>query len=1323
MVRRTITLFVVVLGVGYVGNVSAQQADTWNVRAADERERKIVERYTQVLLKHPDRVLLVRRLVARVGSGPGLDQVIRKVERAASRDADRAEPRILLGHLLRERGRQADAMTAYREAVAVEPDDARARAALGMAYVDAGQPDRARAALERALELQDSDRERRELLRRLSDLAIAGERPGEAVAWFQRLVAERPKDGDLQVEYAELLIRARRFGAAVKAYEHALEQVGRNGKKRAVLLRDLGSLHRRLHDPVAAADHYRRALRLVARGNWMRRELLTRLVDVHREMNRLPEIYEELEREWGRPDYTQSMQLASLADEVGLSAEATRWLQRAARLDRRALEPRTQLIARLEMGGDHDRVRAIYDEILRIRPDDVIHRMELAEWVYFRREKPKRAMEMLRQAEERWKGDPDALVEIARTWNRFGVAAEALRLHRAIAEVEPLHVHNLEAWGELQAKLGDVEEAKSIWGRLLETDLTDIRARLRLADLLLRVGEADAAIEHLEAVVDTHPDVADLHQRLATTYERARRFDDALSEWERLFFDWGVDHAARRIVAIVDRTYDVDALARWETRWRDEESLRVGIVTARMREVLREHDPGPIAIAETIADRDPASLRGPDRLAWIEAVRMLVDHHAADDPQAAIAWLRTLGEAAGEQRIPTAQRIVDIAFTMDPDVAREHFEYAVKVAPNDPHVRAQTGNFFGTNGDGERAIEHLTRAIELGPGGFEPYFDLVHYLTEAGRPGDARDVLLKVVSRDRSGKAAVSAALAALDLCGSDADVTALEGRVRQLRGRIPAEEFRTIMIGVYQYLFVYADQSEAAFEALGDEAFPIVVDAVQSRRTDVRARASMLTRLYDPSAVVARAMRSWTAEPNEEMTWLLTRTGDRHAAEMLSEALGSDDETVRHMAMLGLARVAGRESIRPLLAAVEPEQPAPTRALAAMILGGVSGPDVVARLGELATADPSEEVRVSATWALGRAGTPRSAVLLRGLLRDPVDRVAGTASWSLASMHSDDGVRALFEAYWSPSDEARAEAERGLQLAVSTDHRWWDPGEEAAEAPDPVILMRRALREAMVIVEPVPIARSLRAHPATVARVAETCLDRDERRQRVLDDLVRIADEASEQDHTAVAKVVRELRPRLRKFARRSEPPVMQSAAMLLPHAGEPDDVEVVVAAAGKLRSADGARVLERLSRYPWPAVRRPLVEAARSDSPKRRRASFQAIQRSDHAAADAEVVDLVERAVHESDPDVRVAAIETLGALGHDASTDMLVAMFEETDYRTRVAILGSLRSMGTKRSAAAARQLLVVPIRRPCEGDPDDLEDLLTDSCTGGFDVLDF
>jgi tetratricopeptide (TPR) repeat protein len=1323
MVRRTVTLFVVLLGVGYACDVAAQQGDGWNVRSDAKRERKIVERYTQVLLKHPDRALLVRQLIAKVGTGARLDAVIDRVRGEAERHPDEAEPRILLGHLLGHRGRSAAALKAYRSAVQVEPDDAEAHSALGLAYGEAGRPKKARRAFERAVELQTSDRKRRELLRRLADLAMTSEKPDEAVRWFEQLVDERPHDGDLRVEFAELLARAHRFERAAAQYRAALERVGRNGKSRAMILRDLGSLQRRMHDPVAAADYYRKALRLTARRNWMRRELWTRLVDAHREMNRLPEVYEELTSEWRRPGYAESMQLASLADEIGLAEQATKWLERAARLDRRALEPRTRLIARLEMGGDQDRVRAIYDEILRIRPDDVVHRIELAEWMYFRRQQPKRAMTMLRDAEERWAEEPGALVELAGAWGRFGVTEEALRLHRRVAELEPRHVNNLEAWGELRARLGDLDGAKRIWGRLLGSESTELRARLRLAELLLRVGEAEEAIEHLERVVAEHPDVPDLRQRLASTYERAKRWDRAIAEWEHLFFEGDIDHAARRVVAIVDRTYDSQTLARWEERWESGESLRVGVVVARMRKVLHRVEPGPIEIVAEIARRDPADLDARQRLSWAHAVDMLVEHLQTYDPVEAIAWLKKLGETFGDRRVMSARQIVDIAFTMEPSEAKTHFEYAVRVAPNDAYVRAQAGNFFGVNGDADRAIAHLNRAIELGPSGFEPYFDLVHYLTEKQREDEAREVLLTVVARDRTGKAAVSAALAALDLCHGDSDVMAMERRVRRLRGRIPVEGYRTIMIGVYQNLFVYSDDAEVIFEKLGARAFPTIVDAVQSRQLDVRERAADLTALYADEAVLARARRYWSTPWNEEMAWVIARMKRRQAAGFLAEALEADQETVRHVAMLGLVETVGPESRKPLFAALRPDQTVETRVIAAMVLGGLGGAKVVDRLAELAAADDEEQVRVAATWALGRTGEARAANALRERLRDPAERVARAASWSLASLRNDAGVRALFEAYWGPSESARARAERGLRIGPEDLVRGLSLFGGESSPFEPATLVRETLSRAVDAPAKVPISWSFREHSSTIASVAGERLERTEWRQKVLEDLVRITDAAPDGDRPGVAAVVGELRPRLRRLVREEGAPVVYSAALLLPHAGDPQDVEVVVAAATRLEPAEGAQVVDRLSRYPWAAVREPLLEAARSESDARRRASLQAIARSKRAASDAPVLEIVKKATREASPEVRIAAIEALGALGHDASTDDLVEMFEEADYRTRIAILGSLESMGTERARSAAKELLVVPIERPCQGDPDDLSDLLADDCTGVFDVPDF
>ncbi len=1329
MLRQTLQLVVVVTGMAFALASHAQESD-WKVDGDARRDAKVVARYRQLLLRNPDQPLIYRSLIGKLGRGPALDPFIDDV-RAVATSSTRAAPWILLGHLERDRGRDTVSRTAYEHAVAIESDSAAAHSALAAAQDRSGQAKAADASYERALALTSTTTARKALLRKLADLATSRSDHGRAVQWMEALAQASGRDFNLRVELAETQLRAHRFDAALQTYDVALKLAHRDGKRRARVLIDVGNLHRRMHNPVAAERAYRDALAVVGKSSWMRREVLMRLVDTARDLHRVREIVVELEREWRNPSYHDAMVLAGLAEELGSDPDAVKWLERAARLDARAIEPRTRLIARLDHVRDATRVSALYDEIVALRRGNLTPRLERIEWLFFRGERAEQALAELRSVEQEVASDPESLVEVAAQWQQFGMSDAALRVHARLEGSHPDNVTHLEAYGELLSRVGQPAAADAIWARLFALDEADLRVRLRVAEIAARLQDYRRTCELLTWVLERAPRLVQARERLAGAFEAREMWVDALREWETLFFEDRVSHAGRRIVNIAQRTAflgdiivspDPEMMRRWEAKFAATGSPRVGVVLAKLRAAHGDHA-GALALAATLADVDPATLPAGQHLAWVDAAEFVVNETRSTDPTSAIAMLERIAAAFGDRRVPAWRRAVDLALLLnDPGGQEAVIRRAVTTVPNDAYVHAVAGIYWSER-DVDLAIKHLQRAVALGTTSYDVHFDLAFHLSLTGRDDEARGVFLDVIRSDGGGSWAASAVFAAIDLCRTDAQLFEIERELGSLLGRLPESVLHAITVAIYQELFMYAEDAAAAFATAAERALPRLVRAVGAEELGDQMRAMSLLRLYPAPDVARHALRAWPTDSRQWSTTMvlaLAQTGDARASVALVNALQSSDDDLRQVAIfaIGMARVSEATETLVNIAFAEGFSD-DVRSLAIAGLGRIGSTAAVQSLERLDHAG-SPERRVLIAWALGQGRSAAAAAALSRRLDDAAPDVRRVAGVMLSGFGSDVGLRSLLEAAWAPDSSRRAMAEYGLKAAVNEPLLWEVDGQASARPR-----LAAAIGQALATRADQPVARAFVGREQVVVATAQELLRGSN--PRVLEHLVLAAEEL---DHTtehdlasSLRQIVTGLRPNLRRLTASSDTRSVMSAALLLPLARRAEDAPLVAHAAGSLAEPYGSRVVERLAVYPWSIVRPTLLAGISSGAPTRRAASLRVLARTRRPEVDADSLELIVAIARNERGPLQDAAIEALGALRHEASAELLAELFDRSPPDTQTRIRTSLGQMTSPAAREAARNLAIRPTKPVCAGDPEDLADLLNDACVGAVDILDF
>ena len=155
---------------------------------------------------------------------------------ALAEDPDIVEAHMLLGNVYKKMKRPADAIAAYRDALARDDEHQNALFSLALAYKDEGRFDEARVGFERAREL---DPRNGKVLWQLADLWMRQGDTARAEAIVTDALAQQVDEPRFLLKLGEICIEAKRFDEAEQALRRALE------KKPALVLAhyDLGLVH------------------------------------------------------------------------------------------------------------------------------------------------------------------------------------------------------------------------------------------------------------------------------------------------------------------------------------------------------------------------------------------------------------------------------------------------------------------------------------------------------------------------------------------------------------------------------------------------------------------------------------------------------------------------------------------------------------------------------------------------------------------------------------------------------------------------------------------------------------------------------------------------------------------------------------------------------------------------------------------------------------------------------------------------------------------------------------------------------------------------
>ncbi len=452
--------------------------------------------------------------------GGGVDQADfanaeARLQRAAQLSPGNANVSLALGDLYASYGRNEEAVTSYREALAAQPDNpAVAQERLAGALVAAGQLDEA---LEEQLKLVERQPDDRGALLGLAIIYRGLGRPEEAEATYRQLLEQTPDDPVVLIALGDMALEQGQASQAVPLYQRALSntidplvaaqasdqlgkaflRLGQIQQARAVadaLVRDqpalergyllLGSVLEAQNDPEAALAAYEQGISQAATTL----PLQLRLGDLYLRLGRAAEaqeIYDSLTKSNPalRTEWAEQALRAALRINPNSTAALTAQGDLAAALQRPA-DAATAYAAALASRGAGS-------------GDDTVLRLKLA----------------------------DALAATG-NWE------QALQEFQRVAIANPDDVGIQMSLGNAFRASGRTEQALTQYRRVNQIDPSYPFAYIRQGEVLDELGQADQALAAYQAAAAAAPDNADAVLTLAVAYRQRGMVPEAIAAFE-----------------------------------------------------------------------------------------------------------------------------------------------------------------------------------------------------------------------------------------------------------------------------------------------------------------------------------------------------------------------------------------------------------------------------------------------------------------------------------------------------------------------------------------------------------------------------------------------------------------------------------------------------------------------------------------------------------------------------------------------------------------------------------------------------------------------
>ncbi len=558
------------------------------------RLREAVKESEDVLKANPND-LTARRILGRISARligdpqqrgmnqKMLEQATEHYKKITEIEPSDTDAWLMLGRLYKMSQNSVESKKAYEEVLKADADNIDALSGLAMVMADVGDTAKAAELLKKVAEKSPN-------LRTLTQLAAAYEQMREyklAAQTLKRAVEMQPENPELRREYANILLQAEEYDAALAAYEEIVKEEPKDG---ASWLR-ISQLHMQLGRVEKAWEAHKKASDIEPANL----EVRYNAVGLYEAQDKLPEaisaMKEVLNDSSTRGGSSEAKKnRARLTERLGLLyrnnsqyAEAAAAFKEVGELDKDATtRASAQIVETWRQAKDYPKAVAESDEALKKSPGDRMIRLVRAS-ALAEMGRGKEAVDDVKSMLD-GKNDRDTHLQLAQLYDRMKNYAEMGKSLDAAEKLAKTDEERESVWftrGSMMERQKKFDEAEKEFRRVLERNpnnaaalnylgymFADRNVKLAEAEKMIRkaleqepgngayldslgwaqyrLGKYSEAEASLKAATEKVPRDSTIQDHLGDVYMKMGRLKEAITAWEKSVRAWQNSSAAER---------------------------------------------------------------------------------------------------------------------------------------------------------------------------------------------------------------------------------------------------------------------------------------------------------------------------------------------------------------------------------------------------------------------------------------------------------------------------------------------------------------------------------------------------------------------------------------------------------------------------------------------------------------------------------------------------------------------------------------------------------------------------------------------------------
>ncbi|HTK74898.1 MAG TPA: tetratricopeptide repeat protein, partial [Gemmataceae bacterium] len=507
-----------------------------DAQAEEAKEKAIAERFRRVLETNPRRGTALDRLYGHHVEYGTLDKLIGEYATRTKSDAKDGVAWMIIGLLESQRGKDAAAVAAFKQAEANLPDSATPAYYLGQSLVLVGQPDAAAEAFERAIQRKPNRADLLDVFQALGRVYQRAQKTEQALAVWTRLEQQFPDDLRVQEQIATTLAEEGQFEQALPRFEKLAKAV-KDAYRQSTFRIEAAELKVRLkRSPQALAD-LEALLAELNPESWLYRDVRRKIEEVFLRGDDLAGLAKYYDGYLAKhPDDIDVMaRLARTLASAGRAPESREWLKKALDKGPTRRELRQAMIDQFVHEQKFADAVAQYEAMDKVEPNnpDTLRdwgKMILRDTARPEADRKQAALAVWKRLLDRRKDDPVAAAQVADLVRGAGLPDDAIALYRKAVELAPNAPQYREYLGEYLHNLKRKDEALAAWRPIAEGANRNAKNLARLAEVFAGFGYRAEAISTIADALGLEKDDFNLTLRYADLLHQDQQYDAALKQ-------------------------------------------------------------------------------------------------------------------------------------------------------------------------------------------------------------------------------------------------------------------------------------------------------------------------------------------------------------------------------------------------------------------------------------------------------------------------------------------------------------------------------------------------------------------------------------------------------------------------------------------------------------------------------------------------------------------------------------------------------------------------------------------------------------------------